>query len=299
MINSPITNRPNTRLITEFPSKNIIAAYKALNIDIERFVSSYENIRLYECIDTGYRFYYPYTIFGDGKFYEDIENNIAEYYFKDRWEHKIALPRIHAEERVLEVGCGSGYFLERLVENGIAAEGIELNEEAIKKAIQKGLNVKHALLENYVKEKAGYYDVVCAFQVLEHITSVKDFIDDSLTLLKPGGRLMIAVPNNNPYLFRHDKWHTLNLPPHHAGLWNKQVFTEMPKYFNMQVETILIEPLSNYKEWFLVQKNHYKQHNTFMYLLCCLVPRPLYKFVLRTFKHQIQGRNIIAIFKKK
>ena len=299
MIYSPITNRPTTKLIAEFPVEKIINAYKAQKINVDRFFTGHETIYLYECVDTGYRFYYPFTVFGDGKFYEEIESNFKGYYIKNRWEHKTILPSIQTHETVLEIGCGSGHFLEMLRQKNVNAEGIELNEEAIKKATEKGLKVKYALLEQYAEERQEYYDVVCAYQVLEHITTIKQFVNDALKLLKPGGRLIIAVPNNNPYLFRYDKWHTLNLPPHHAGLWNKGAFEQLQKYFNMSAESITIEPLVHYKEWFLIQKDYYKQNNKLKYLLCSLIPRPLYKFTLKLLKNHIQGRNIIATYRKK
>src|SRR5690606_22887486 len=97
------------------------------------------------------------------------------------------------------------------------------------------------------------FDVICSFQVLEHVYEVNDFINNQLRILKKGGRLIVGAPNNNPYLFIHDKYHTLNLPPHHAGLWNKKSLTSLEKVFNLEVEEVFYEPFSiSYHDFFEV-----------------------------------------------
>ena len=70
-----------------------------------------------------------------------------------------------------------------------------------------------------------------------------DFIKDSLLALKPNGKLIIGVPNNNPFLFVNDKYHTLNLPPHHAGLWNKKSLKSLEQIFNIELVSLQYEPL--------------------------------------------------------
>jgi len=92
--------------------------------------------------------------------------------------------------------------------------------------------------------------------VLEHIFHVSDFIKDCLACLKPGGILILGVPNSNPFIYRHDKFHTLNLPPHHAGLWNQNSLQKLGDVFNLSIIDISISPLEHYKDWFTTQKKH-------------------------------------------
>jgi hypothetical protein len=54
-------------------------------------------------------------------------------------------------------------------------------------------------------------------------------------VLKKVGKLVIGVPNNEPYFQGYDKYCTLNLPPHHMGLWNKQVFEKAAPLFNLKL----------------------------------------------------------------
>jgi 2-polyprenyl-3-methyl-5-hydroxy-6-metoxy-1,4-benzoquinol methylase len=154
------------------------------------------------------------------------------------------------------------------------------------------------LLEDHAIENENKYDVVCSFQVLEHIANPRSYLINSLKVLKDGGKLIIAVPNNNPYIFKHDILHTLNLPPHHAGLWNKESFENIPKFFPLELVAAIIEPLSEYKEWFQVQVEYLKNQKHFSGTLLSMLPRPLYKGILRLFRKSIEGRNIIVVFSK-
>lgn len=295
---SPITGSVNTSLVHKIPTKIIIEKYQQLNIDVSRFFTQCEEIEMHQCNDSLYRFYYPFNIFGDGKFYEELQAKAPGYYIEGRWEHFKALNFINKNERVLEVGCGDGFFLDLLRKKNIGSVGLELNSKAAEDARKKGLTVYTQLLEEHSNAHANQYDVVCSYQVLEHISEPHSFLSDCLKAIKPGGKIIIAVPNNNPYIFKHDLFHTLNLPPHHAGLWNKEAFENLQKFFPVKLISTNIEPLTEYKEWFQAQVKYLKEKKSIWGNLLSLVPRPLYKVVLRAFRNSIEGRNILVVFTK-
>jgi SAM-dependent methyltransferase len=140
--------------------------------------------------------------------------------------------------------------------------------------------------------------VVVFLQVLEHVPDVRSFLTASLEVLKPGGQLIICVPYNNPYLYRHDLYHTLNLPPHHAGLWDKDSFRRLPDFFPIKLNGIHIEPLSDYKIWYQVQLGYLKEKKSPSYPLLSLIPPMLYKNALRLMRYMMEGRNILVEFTK-
>ena len=76
------------------------------------------------------------------------------------------------------------------------------------------------------------FSFICSFQVLEHVYEVYGFLNSAIALLKNKGKLIIAVPNNNPYFLKHDKYHTLNLPPHHMGIWDERSLKFIGKLFD-------------------------------------------------------------------
>ena len=300
---SPVTGGNRLELITTFPTESIIKIYEdELHVDTRRFFKGVPAVELYECRDTGYRFYYPEGILGDGQFYADLNKDNEGYYSTTRWEHTYAVSQIAPGQKVLEIGAGDGFFLEQLKRANIAAIGLELNTDAIAKGERKGLRMYNEMIEDHAAAHPEEYDVVCCFQVLEHIYHVKSFLDASLKALKRGGKLIIGVPNNNPYLFKQDKWHTLNLPPHHAGLWNKRAFTELQKFYDVTPQDIIVEPLSNNKSfarrWYLAQRDYYKQTKSILGRLISIVPAPIGKMIVKLFSPWIDGFNIVAVFTK-
>lgn len=297
-IPSPVTGQHSTEKELDIDTSLINNLYAKLGIDTTRFFTNINSIELRRCSATGYRFYYPYTIFGDDKFYEELQTKLNWYYMENRWEHSYALRLLSGKQKVLEVGSGSGHFLDMLKKQGIEAEGLELNPKAVKEASSRGLNIYNVPLQHFSSNHTPEYDAVCSFQVLEHIYDVKSYIEHCLKVLKPGGKLIIAVPNNNPYIYRYDVYHTLNLPPHHSGLWNRAAFMALENHFPIRLKSVQVEPLREYKEWYRVQQSHYKKNSRFIGLLTSVVPRPVYKLFLKLFRNKIEGRNIIAVFTK-
>jgi SAM-dependent methyltransferase len=298
IVSSPISSSNNTKKIFPLENEKIKAAYSSdFKIDVSNYLDNKE-ISLWECLDSGYRFYYPFDIFGDGKFYSDLQTNSTAYYRQHNYEHTIGINEISSHDKVLEIGCGDGYFLDLCKEKGIDATGLELNEKAVEDCLRKNLKVYNSTIENFT-QTGKTFDVVCFFQVLEHITNVRSFLNAAISCLKPNGKLIIAVPNNNPFLFKYDIYHTLNLPPHHAGLWNKEAFFKLQQFFPINLKSVFIEPITEYKSWFIAQKNYYKEKTPLIGALLSLVPRPLYKVILRLFQRFIEGRNIIVVFNKR
>ena len=99
-IRSPLTKLRNTQLEKVLETDFIIDCYKKqLNIDVSKYFKDIKKISIYKCLDTGYRFYYPLNIYGDGKFYESLEKH-SWYYMDWKWEHEIASNIIKPKDRV-------------------------------------------------------------------------------------------------------------------------------------------------------------------------------------------------------
>jgi 2-polyprenyl-3-methyl-5-hydroxy-6-metoxy-1,4-benzoquinol methylase len=299
-LQSPVTYLDNITLVRDFDIEKIKAKYiSETKINVSRFFDGIKEIKLYECNDTGYRFYYPFTIYGDDQFYQDLNQLNPWYYQDNRWEHPLAVTFLKPEDKILEIGCGDGFFIKLCKKNNINnITGLELNTAAAAKAAKDGLSVFNETIQQYSLQHIEAYDAVCNFQVLEHIADIKSFIESSLQVLKKGGRLIIAVPNNNPYLFEWDDYHTLNLPPHHAGLWNKSVFEKMANIFPVKKINFYTEPLREIKHWYATKINHTKKTSPVMAFLMLLVPKFIYKWYVKKNSGVIEGRNILVVFEK-
>jgi len=299
---SPITHQENIRLVKELETDLIIQAYyDELGMDVSNYFSDLNKVQLYECLDSGFRFYIPLELAGNDKFYEELGKR-KSYYREWRWEHQFAFLEIEQEQKILELGCGPGMFLDKLkAKRNCDCVGLELNKEAAKICQSKGLNVLVESIQDYAKATNEKFDVVCSFQVMEHVTEVKEIIEASISLLKKNGRLIIAVPNNNPYMYKHHVYDTLNLPPHHIGLWDSKSLESLQKLFNITLTKLKIEPLEfqQSKPYFNSYTGWLKSKNPKLYNLL----KPLTYIYLAYIQSAtylkldlVDGRNIIAVY---
>ncbi|MBK8685175.1 MAG: class I SAM-dependent methyltransferase [Bacteroidetes bacterium] len=292
---SPITYG-KVKLLYNISKQELIENYKVeSNIDITKFLEDCEFISLYECESTGYRFFYPFVIAGDGEFYEQLEQ-ISWYYADWKWDYHIAKNYILTSARVLDIGCGEGKFLSYLKSTkGCFVEGLELNEKAQKIAIGNNISVFNLTIQEFSEFNNEKYDVVTLFQVLEHIPNVDDFLKAALKVVRPNGILVIAVPNNDPYYLKYEKDHFLNLPPHHMGWWNQRSLEAIAKIYNLEIIHIVKQPLEHYSSY---TKNFLNIRLRLPKFLVKILS-PLVKVFFYMNRNNINGASIMAIYKKK
>jgi SAM-dependent methyltransferase len=230
---SPLTGGPS-RLSDCFDFAAIASRYANWGIDIAPYYGGEPSVPLWECVETGYRFFHPASMAGESGFYEEVLTKINGDYRQWSGDFQFAYDRIEPGDRVLDVGCGYGYFLDRAAKR-TEAIGVEGYEGSQRHCLAKGLDVRLGRLQDHVAELAGSFDLVCAFQLLEHIYDVRDFLAAMVAVTRPGGRIAITVPNNEPYFNRFDKYDPLNLPPHHVGMWDLMSLTAMAERFGLEL----------------------------------------------------------------
>jgi len=303
-IESPIGEGLRAAFADEVHVGCIIEKYKSdYGLDVSSYFGSRQAVKVYRCCRTGYRFYYPHNLAGREDLYAALQQRPGYYRFK--WEHQIALRYVHAGENVLEVGCGGGLFLEQLKLRGIDGLGLELSSDAVAEAAKRGVTVRRALLAEHASE-GTVHDAVCAFQVLEHVPCVGAFIKDALTVLKPGGAFIVGVPNSNPYLYRYEKDHTLNLPPHHMGLWDVSALRNITSIFGLRLKALHVEPLraEEYAHYYALATKHAPTPAGRLFAAAmAAVPKLLFSRSLSAaaraaIGHLCQGRNLLAIYEK-
>lgn len=99
---------------------------------------------------------------------------------------------------VLDLGCGKGEFLEVMREAGVEARGVDDSAESIAYCREKGLDVAHADLFNYLSDLAdGSLDGIFSSQVVEHLPGnrIPEMIRLCAAKLRRGGLLAIETPN--------------------------------------------------------------------------------------------------------
>ena len=296
LIKSPLTNE-SVKLVLEIDKRELIERYQQeLNISIDGILVNCDiNIKLFECEETGFRFFYPYNIAGDGSFYEKLEG-FPWYYAQWKWDYEEAAKYINDNSSVLDIGCGEGKFLSYLAaDKNCVVRGLELNHKAKSIAEQNGIDVKNELIQDHAEAHEEKYDVVCFFQVLEHISEVDSFLKSAIKCCKKGGKIIIAVPNNDPYYLTFDKFHLLNLPPHHMNWWNSKSLTAISQTYNIEIEKIIIQPLEHYKGYTV---NYLKNKFPSSGLAQSLFYMP-FKMWFYLNRNNINGASIMAVYNKK
>lgn len=296
---NPLVPNGPVKLIEKISPKTLIKEYQdQLGVDIKRIISKRVNISMYQCQTTGYQFFSPQDIAGDGQFYKDL-SKFHWYYMPWKWEHQIISDMLSPKDSVLEIGCGPGSFLKKIKSRVTRVVGLELSQDAVEQAQSQDLKVHLQSIESFAKKNVSRFSMVATFQVLEHIAHVRSFLDAAITCLKPGGKLVVSVPNNissSPII----SGNILNLPPHHMGRWDTNSLAKLTHILPLQVEAIYTEPLQAYHEGFfdrLAIESLIKA-----YPVLNNVPKSYIRIVInkvtKAYSPYILGHSILIIYKK-
>jgi len=172
------------------------------------------------------------------------------------------------EKEILDIGCGTGDFLEVSKSNGWKVVGIEPNDKAKNVAVKK-VNLAKAEVSRFYKniedliDKKGnqQFDIITMWHVLEHVYDLEDYISKLEKLLKPNGRLIIAVPNYKSYdaTYYREFWAAYDVPRH---LWHfsQKSITKLFGMKNMKLVKTLPMKFDSYYVSLLSEK--YKTGST-------------------------------------
>lgn len=101
--------------------------------------------------------------------------------------------------RILDVGCGIGYFLEEAKKRNWEVYGTEYTDVAVEICKNKGISMQNGVLDpsHYDMES---FDVITSFEVIEHINNPKEELASFYRLLRKGGAVYVTTPNFNSLL---------------------------------------------------------------------------------------------------
>lgn len=161
------------------------------------------------------------------KGYSDLP--ISEFYWQ---EALIKLIENVEGKRILDVGCGMGKLLELLKKKGIDADGIEISKYAWEKGLLKGLNIRHG--EIYSIDDNTKYDIITAFDLIEHIPDIYKFLNKVLTLLKDNGVFIFTTPDAEFGIKQKEKWYGFNTSLEHILYFTRENLNFLfKKYFEI------------------------------------------------------------------
>jgi 2-polyprenyl-3-methyl-5-hydroxy-6-metoxy-1,4-benzoquinol methylase len=205
-------------------------------------------IKLFECSECRFGRFDP-VLPGTENFYEAI--SATDYYNADKWEFSRASRDILASgaKRILDVGCGSGIFLDFLRKKIPEGDlfGFDLNAELLRELSGRGFGTLPNEPRKFDDAMAGkpLFDAISMLQVLEHVADPVEFLQTFLPLLRPGGLLIITTPNFDGPIRKFGGALT-EVPPHHTTRWTDKSFRSLLSMNRLAVEDIGFEPLPDY-----------------------------------------------------
>ncbi len=135
---------------------------------------------------------------------------------------------------LLEVGCGTGAFLSRVVEIGVECYGTDLSAEAIRLArahLDSPLHVGPLDEEVFPGMR---FDAVCSWEVLEHVTEPGAFLGSLVARLNPGGHLFLSTPNyESRWLWDGMEADPRSQPPVHLTFWDATSIRQFLERFEL------------------------------------------------------------------
>lgn len=193
--------------------------------------------------------------------HQDKSNNLTNFIYKN-------VRRITIKQKInwlnqfnklkgnlLDIGCGTGYFLEAAKKSQWSVRGIEPDKTARKLAKKKKLKVEAEISEVYKKD---HYHCITLFHVLEHVHELRKTGKQLVRMLKSQGILMIAVPNYDSFdaKYYEEKWAGLDVPRHlyhftqntmeyFANEMNLDIEAKIPMKFDSYYVSLLSEKYKN------------------------------------------------------
>jgi len=193
------------------------------------YTVSKQNFSIVECSNCRFKFTNPRPVEEEiGAFYKSdtyishtnknvgLISVIYKLVRKYTLQQKVKLINKYAKKgRLLDIGCGTGYFLKEAKNNKWGITGVEPDDNARKLAKQN----TDAIINKDVFccfDKSDSFDVITMWHVLEHVHKLDETLSKIEEIIDEKGVLFIAVPNNESYdaEYYKEQWAAYDLPRH-------------------------------------------------------------------------------------
>lgn len=161
-------------------------------------------------------------------------------------------------DKILEIGSGHGFFLERMRKAGYDITGLEVSKER-RKISKKVTKVK--ILDINLMDKnldIGKFDIIVFFHVLEHISDSISFLKNLKKLLKKNGKIVIEVPNFDDFQINlnqdYKRWHFQRAHIHYFTPKTLKKILQKSSFKKITIEGIQRYGIGNMLNWKINKK---------------------------------------------
>ena len=241
----PLCGSGGAECLERLRSSDIVALYReTLGLDVAAEFDGEDEVAYLRCARCGLAHFSP-PVTGSNAFYQALQQH-DWYYASEKYEFQYCARFIAPGSRVLDIGCGDGAFGALL--RDVDYVGLEPNCRE-RTPGEGGAGVCAMDLDRFLAGDPEGFDVVCAFQVAEHVADPGAFLGKAVSCLKPGGLLCVSVPSHDSFL-RDVTNSPLALPPHHVTHWPDSALRYLVE-LGLRLETLHHEPLQDvHVPWF-------------------------------------------------
>ena len=237
--------------------------------EVKDFSISGELFEIYSCKACGFRFtqnhpdeteIVPYYQSEDYISHSDTSKGIINtiYHWVRKimlWKKYLLIKKETTKKKLLDIGCGTGYFLNYMKNKSYQIYGVEKEKDAREFAINN-FNIPVTSPDNFLQQElAEQYDIITLWHVLEHIQNFNEYLKSIHNKLNKNGILVIALPNHRSYDARHynQYWAGFDVPRH---LWhfNPDSFELLMKKHGFTIRKLKKLPFDSFYNALLSEK---------------------------------------------
>lgn len=156
-----------------------------------------------------------------------------------------------AEKRVVDFGCGKGFFLRKIQPHCKRVIGIELEKNYIADLNANGVECVNTL--SHIENDS--IDIAISFHVIEHLPNPLEILSEMMQKVVSGGQILIEVPHANDFLLSSincEEYKQFTLWSQHLVLHTRESLRKILKFVGfeeIQIEGVQRYPLSNHLNW--------------------------------------------------
>jgi 2-polyprenyl-3-methyl-5-hydroxy-6-metoxy-1,4-benzoquinol methylase len=213
-----------------------------------RAIWSADTLEILRCSGCGFGFSSPFVA-GTGRVYNLIGDG-DQHYPGERFEFTETLKVLRecgGVRSLLEIGAGSGAFLRKVIDASLAEAitATEYDDSAVARLRKlPDITVFQADLQTLALQAPAQHNVICMFQVLEHMDRLESVFAALRRLASDECELYIAVPNSDRTAMQERLTGFMDMPPVHIGRWTDKALEIIAGRHGFEVVERRLDPRS-------------------------------------------------------